>query len=433
MFYFVVRTHGIAAYLPGIWVIPLFIIAIVSTYLTSGLSKTAFLYFRKLSNWIWISGLVLFVAVFLEHGNFRLYEAFRYLLFSIPFYLIGYYWGLKGYDNQFKRVIWFTYCFWGIYLFTKIIQIQDFGSISDETLGRLFYSGATESLNDLIFFWPFMAFASLISLGFFLSSSTLKRKILWTFFGIYILAFLLSGFAATIFLVGVALLIYYFLSQGSRARVRLIVAIPLMFFVGFMAIYLLGSGDFGFYGDISNKAAALLTAINNGIFYDDFILDQITSNRWTAYRYSINQFFSKPIWGHGAYLESTGDALGNLDLYTTASGGHSFILDTLAYFGILGLPIVFILVKFFTISLSSVKFSPSYMSKRQAQIVAGAFGAMLLSNLLNSSFLFSSFDNYVFFVGGFVAGKVMFTIAETYDPQMNLGVDKNATGALGLK
>lgn len=405
MFYFVVRTHGIAAYLPGIWAIPLFIISFFSIYLTFGLSKTSWSYLSKLSKWIWISGLVIFVAVFLEHGNFRLYETFRYLLLSIPFYLIGYYWAVNGYENQFRRVIWFTYYFWGIYLFTKIIRIQDFGSISDETLGRLFYSGATESLNNLIFFWPFMAFASLVSLGFLLSSSNLRRKVLWIFFCIYIIAFVLSGFAATIFLVGVALVIYYFLSQGSRARVRLIIAIPLMFFVGFIAIYLLGSGDFGFYGDISNKAAALLTAINNGIFYDDFILDQITSNRWTAYRYSINQFFSKPIWGHGAYLESTGDALGNLDLYTTASGGHSFILDTLAYFGILGLPIVFILVKLFTISLSSVKLSSSYMSKRQTQLVAGAFGALLLSNLLNSSFLFSSFDNYIFFVGGFVAGK----------------------------
>ena len=42
------------------------------------------------------------IYMFLENGNFKLYTTFNYLNFSVPFYIIGYYWGILRRDKYFK-------------------------------------------------------------------------------------------------------------------------------------------------------------------------------------------------------------------------------------------------------------------------------------------------------------------------------------------
>lgn len=404
--YLVIRTHGIAAYVPGVWVIPLVIMSAYVLYELSKLSINSLLFIFIQSKWIILSIFILLVSIIFQHGNFRLYVLFNNLLISSVFFIIAYIWGVKDYKSEFRRVICLYYYFLFFFLFTKLVQVDFGASYTKETLGRLFYTGNTDIvLNDLILYYPFFSFVTIIGFYYLTKDATsIKKSIVSILAASNLIVFIISGFAAPLFLVVVTLLIYYVLSTGRKGFYRLLLSMPIVIISVFLFIYVIGSGKFINSGALTAKAGSLLRLFESGLIFDDFILDQITSDRWTAAKYSVIQFLEKPFFGHGIYLESTAGMLGNINAYNTAAGGHSFVIDTFAYQGLPGIVLIMILVTFIKFPLKLNK----YLKKesKEFKLIASLMASFLLLNILNNVFLFSSFDNMVFLISGYMVGQL---------------------------
>lgn len=407
LLYLIIRTHGIAGYLPSVWAMPLLLIFVFSILILHKLPKPSLHQLVKESRWIILSLLILIVYMFLQYGNFKLYSTFNYLVFSIPFYIIGYYWGIFRRDIFFKNTIIAYFIFISLFLFSKLVQVDNFGTIGKETIGRLFYTpGWEENYNEIIFFWPYVAFVLITAIGL-LSRKYLihkNRTFLYILSLICLISILFSGVAAPLVLIVIAMLIYYFNKSKSKGRIRLLLAILGILLFSYIIIYLLGSGIIGNFGTATSKAEGFLLFFESGYIFDDFILNEITSGRWSAGIYSLIQFFKNPLFGNGAYLESVKDMLGETDKFTTAAGGHSFVLDSLAFYGIWGISLIMILIKFSTDAIKYYKIADTE-EKKMALIFASAIISLFISNIMNSTFLFSSFDQFVFLCCGFFLGK----------------------------
>jgi len=407
LLYFIIRTHGVAGYLPSVWAIPLLLIFAFSILVLPKLPNKSLSQLVKESRWIILSLIVLIVCMFLQYGNFKLYSTFNYLVFSIPFYIIGYFWGIFGRDKYFKISVIGYFIFISLFLFSKLLQVDNFGTIGKETIGRLFYTpGGEANYNEIIFFWPYVAFVLITAISL-LSRKYLipkNRTFLYVLSSICLISILFSGVAAPIVLIVIAMLVYYFNKSKSKGRIRLLLAIPGILLFSYLIIYLLGSGLVGNFGTATSKAEGFLLFFESGYIFDDFILNEITSGRWTAGMYSINQFLAAPLTGHGAFLEDIKGAMTNIDNFNTAAGGHSFVLDSLAFYGIWGISLIMILIKFSTDAIKYYKIAGPD-EKKMALIFASAIISLFISNIMNSTFLFSSFDQFVFLCCGFLLGK----------------------------
>lgn len=413
LLYFVIRTHGIAGYLPSVWAIPLLLIFSFSILALPKLSKFNLIKLIKESIWIILSLIILIICIFFQYGNFKLYATFNYLVFSIPFYIIGYYWGIYSKIKFFRYTVIGYFIFISLFLFSKLLQVDNFGNIEKETIGRLFYTpGGELNFNEIIFFWPFTAFGFIIAISLISRQelSLQNRIFLYVLSSICLISFLFSGVAAPIVLIVTTIMVYYFNKSKSKGRFWLLLAIPGIILFSYLMIYLLGSGIIKNLGTATSKAEGFLL-FKSGYIFDDFILNEITSGRWTAGMYSINQFMAAPLTGHGAYLEGINGAMTNIDNFNTAAGGHSFVLDSLAFYGIWGISLIMILIKFSTDAIKYYKIADTE-EKKMALIFASAIISLFISNVINSTFLFSSFDQFVFLCSGFFLGKYHIAITQ---------------------
>jgi hypothetical protein len=403
--YFIIRTHGIAGYIPSIWVAPLFIFFVFSVIIILKLSRLILEQFIKDSKWIILSFIFLLICIYFEYGNFKLYDTFHYLGFSIPFYIIGFYWGLSGGDKNLKYTVVGYFIFISLYLFTKLIQVNNFANITPETIGWFFYVAGGFTLNDLTFFWPFAAFVSILAYAFFAEQNQdlIKKILILTLTSICLISFLVSGVAAPLVLIFTTILIYYFIKNGLKGKIKLLVTLPFIILFYFLTIFLLGSDTIGTFGNITSKSGGVLLLIDSGKFFDEDIFNVILSDRWTSAGYSFNQFLEKPFIGHGCYLDTLTYRSG-ITIFLGASGGHSFVLDSLAYYGIFGVLLIMILIKFSRNALQYFRIADQ-KEKKTALIFASLIISLFISNILNSTFLGSSFDNFVFLCCGFFLGK----------------------------
>lgn len=400
--YFIIRTHGIAGYMPSIWVIPLGIIIIFSIVILFKLPKPFLNQLLKNSKWIILSIIFLLICIYFRHGNFKLDETFKYLSISIPFYIIGYYWGLNGKDVNYKNIVVWYFIFLSLYLSTKLLQINSLNNITKETLGQLFYTTDGLNLNDMIFFWSFASFVFIIANIYIWKKKNSNVFFKLIFIICFLFSFLISGFAAPFALIITTILFFYFIRL--KGKLRLLVVSPFIFLLVYFIIYLLGSGVIGTFGAITSKTNGILLLFKSDKSFDIDIINEITSNRWTAAYYSIDQFLDKPLIGQGAYLDPMEIQMGNIDNYTFASGGHSFVFDSLAYFGIWGILLIMILINF---SIYAIKYFriAGQDDKNAALIYASAIIAFSFSNILKAGFLMSNFDTFIFLTSGFFLGK----------------------------
>lgn len=408
LFYFIVRTYGISGYIPSVWVIFLIFIILYSILIVLKLPRLVLIKFIIESKWIILSFFILIVYILFQYGNFKLYSTFSYLVVSIPFYIIGFYWGIYNSIKYFKTIALGYFIFISLFLFFKLLQIKNFHEINLETIGSIIYPpGQKSNHNELVFFWPFVAFTCVIAISLIKNIAIKKIKFFLCFLVlICFISVFLSGLAAPIVMLFLSFLIYLFQKAKSKSKMRTLLIIPLILFVSYLFIYILGSGIAGNFGTATSKSEGLLEIIKLKDLFDDRILNIITSGRWTAGKYSINQFISAPFIGHGVYLEEIQGTLLDLDHFNTlsAAGGHSFVLDSLAFFGIFGFGFILILSKFSTDALKFYKIAENNEKKR-ALIFASAIVSVFITNFLNSTFLFSSFDQFLFLCSGFCLGN----------------------------
>ena len=106
--------------------------------------------------------------------------------------------------------------------------------------------------------------------------------------------------------------------------------------------------------------------------YNFEYLNLVTNGRMYLASMSIKAFLSSPMFGIGAF-------------YHSLAGGHSFIFDTLAYYGVVGAaPIFLMFIRWMIIGIYNIKIMPFNWSNLAA------------TALIISVFLFSFFNPYIF-------------------------------------
>lgn len=400
--YFILRTHGIVQIFPAVWIFPLLILTIYSVTLLIKNKKTHYFLFLK-SKWILISFFILLIYFINQFGNFKLNSTLLYLISSIPFYIIGFYSGLVPKNNLVYRVSIYYVLFLFIYLLPKSLFVLSQNTFNSELFISLFVDNIED--NDVIFFLPFLSFITIYG-GYILIISRFQFKVIITtvIITFNLLALFLAGKAGAFAVIFFTLIIYYYKGNTSvilKYRNSVVtVSLVVLFLIG------VNSGLFGELGTLKSKSEGVVMLIESGLIINDDILNIITSDRWTAGLHSINQFLNKPIFGNGAYLELVPLGTGASKFLTTVAGGHSFFLDTLAYYGIFGLPIIMILLSFFNISNQYSKLLKSnFYDNKEALIFSSLMGSIIIINILNTGFLFSYFDNFLFLLSGYYLGK----------------------------
>ena len=343
--YFIVRTHGIAGFLQSIWTIPLFFI-IMGSFLEI---KQAYIsIILRNAKWIIISLIILGVSIIFKHGNWKLYYTFTILTISIPFFIIGFRWGYNNLEKYLNYILKTYFIFISLFLLIKLFQVNSFNVIDKDLLGSLFYS-QSGTLNNLVFFWPFTIIISAIAFINILSTarSAYLRSLYIFLFSIVVFSSLISGFAAPVFMLVITFVVYFFLKFQNKKKLIIILITPIILLFFLFIILLLGSESMGNFGDTTSKSEGIFLFFKYKHTDTNHVLDQITSNRWTGIQYSLEQFFKKPFFGYGAYYERV-NIFGNINKYTTVSGEHSFVFDTLAFYGVFGIPIIYMLLNFVT-------------------------------------------------------------------------------------
>lgn len=401
--YFILRTYGVVQLTSGLWALPLIVLSAQSLHLVLSQNFKITKYLLVESKWIIFSIFILLIYILYDYGNFKLDTTFSYLLTSIPFYIIGFYNGIKVDETFIKKITIFYLIFLGIYLLPKTITVLTSGSFNSSFFTSLFVS---KEDTDFIFFLPFVAFITIFGYKLMRNSKLRLLKISATIILFFnILALFLSSKAAPIVMLLFSIIIYFF--KGSKKIQKKYNYLFLSVLLIFLFILGVSTGLFGELGSLKSKSTAFIDLIINGFIISDEALNNISSDRWFTSLYSIEQFFKKPFFGNGAYLESVGGMLGNVEDFTTAAGGHSFVLDTMAYYGVFGLPIILILFKFskdgfrYYKSVKNIK-----IENNQVLLFSSLMTSVFILNILNTGFLFSYFDNFLFLLSGFYLGKL---------------------------
>jgi hypothetical protein len=348
----------------------------------------------------------LLIYKFYEYGNFKLDTTFTYLLGSIPFYILGFSNGLKANDAFIKKIIvsylWVLF----IYLLPKIFLVLSSGYFSSDFFISSFVNGGFET--SIIFFLPFIAFVTVYGFKLMYDSKLGYVKIMALIILFFnILALFLSSKAGPISMLLFSFVIYYF--KRNNKIVKKYGYLLVVSTIIFLFVFGLSSGLFGDLGTLKSKSTAFVNFIESGFILNNEVLDNLTSQRWTADTYSLFQFFNKPLFGNGAYLESVSGMLGESSNFTTASGGHSFVFDTMAYYGVFGLPIIFILFKFSKDGFRYYEIIKNYrFENSKVLLYSSLMSSVFILNILNTGFLFSTFDNFLFLLSGFYLGKLYF-------------------------
>jgi len=410
--YFIFRTHGVVQILPGIWLFPLIIIALFSVNKGLSVKKKYLKFLIKESKWIILSVFILTAYKFFDYGNFKLTNTFSYLITSLPFYVIGFYYGIKFNKDFIKKITIGYFVFTFFFLIPKIVLV--FSTGFNSTLFNLSFV-ADPTNKDFLLFLPFVSFITVYGSIQLLQSKSLLIKILaYIILLTNILAMFLSGKAGPIVILLIAITFYFFKNRSNFIQKYINIIVSTLFI--FVLLFGISKGLFGELGSLKSKSTAVISFIENGFLINDDVLNRISSDRWSLDIHSIKQFFAKPIFGHGAYLESMKGMLGASANITTVAGGHSFIFDTMAFYGLFGLPLIFILVKF---NRDAVKYY--YLVKKNNEehkislIYASLLVGVLIANVLNSGFLFSSFDNFLFLLAGFYLGKYYYISKIKYE------------------
>lgn len=396
--YFLLRFELVNSFIPSIWFGFLLLITFFSLKVFFSMSVQEYNFLLKKNIWILISLIVLLTYYFFDYGNFRLEYMINYLVNSIPFLIIGYYYSIKNKDINYIILSIFSLSFL-IYL-PVIVQYLFSGNYSREFLKSLIFFGKENS--GLIHFWPFlttlMIFSIIISRSFFLKLNS--RIVIYASVLLLITFLLFSGYFSGIFFIIIYLLSLYFYKVNFSSFIKkfVIYSFTIYLFVFAASKYLSGI--------ISEKSNALYNIVNSGFIFDETLLNLATSNRFSAGIYSLLQFIEKPLYGHGIFNEATTNKMMLIESYSTASGGHSFFLDLLAFMGVFSIPIFLIYLYFIKHAnkLSKLSINTSYYKYHLS--IYSILVAIFISNIANSWLLFSSFDNFIFLIGGYTCGKL---------------------------
>lgn len=313
------------------------------------------------------------------------------LIRSLPFLLCGY--TLARHLNWQRRFLLFV---GAVYWLFAIQDARGFIAGARNELGRAETYTQTQGLDDTrigsIYVGAFTYFAPLMlffAIGLFRLYPSLSKR--WKLFVLvmqatFTIVAVLSGFGATTvmaFLAIILLAIYAPVKSVGWRLYYLGVSSAIYAVFEFVRRGLLAEGGKGAAGQAFAKFSQLISSIFWGFAGEDVAssLEAASSNRVSLLVTSFKTFLKNPVMGHG--FSGVGDL---------AVGGHSFLFDTAATFGLAGLlPIL----AFFTLILFSLwrartaagaSWPPSSSTIFLFTLLAGLVMNPLFLNLLSLSY-----------------------------------------------
>ena len=270
------------------------------------------------------------------------------LIRSLPFLLCGY--TLAGHLNWQRRFLLFV---GAVYWLFAIQDARGFIAGARNQLGRAETYTQTQGLDDTrigsIYVGAFTYFAPLMlffAIGLFRLYPSLSKR--WKLFVLvmqvtFTIVAVLSGFGATMVMAFLAIILLAIYAPVKTVGWRIYsLGVTGAIYAAFELVrrQLLAQGGKGAAGEAFAKFSQLLSGLFSTAPANDAAvsLEAATSMRSTLLLTSFDTFTSNPLLGHGFS--------GASDL---AVGGHSFLFDTAAIFGLAGLvPILtfFILISF---------------------------------------------------------------------------------------
>ena len=394
--YFFLRLELVNKLIPSIWFVFLISIILLAILIFGSMNTSQRSFLIKKNIWILISLIILLVYKFYNYGNFRLDYMIQYLLFSLPFLIVGYSYSLK--KKKLDRIVFSILILYFLAYFPSILTYLSSGDLTRDNIKLIIFKGQENS--GLIHAWPFLSSIILISWGVYKSIKTsflvnIMLFVSWTTFVIFIF---FSGYASGIvFLLLSITSIYFFKLKFSVIFKKSLIFILLAYFIFLiLSTYSVGT--------TLSKVSALGVLFSSGFSLD--VLNILTSDRLYTALHSINQFYEKPFFGNGIYLESVSGMLGNAEDFDTASGGHNFFIDLLAFMGIFSIPLILVYFNFIKFSRQISKLTLGTNLYKINIVIYSIFISVFVSNILNSWLLFSAFDNFIFLLAGYVCGQL---------------------------
>ena len=396
--YFFLKFEIVNTRLPSLWFVFLIGIFFLSIRIFFSMKQSEIIFLIKKNIWFFILIPILLVYKYFDYGNFRLDFMIQYLLYSLPFLIIGFY-----YSSNKKKLNYIVFSLLILFFLSYLFSIVNYLSNSDLSRESLEFSVFGDRENSgLLHLWPILSTLILITYGFYslIKINNLLKISLYVIWIVLILFIFLSGYMSGIvfLLISVLAIIYY-----NTKRINVLRFIFLLPIIGYSFILFLAKFSFG---AIKAKSEGILFLINSGFLIDENTLNIATSNRWTAIIYSFNQFIDKPFFGHGIYLEEVTGMLGKLDNYSTASGGHTFFIDIAAYMGVFSIPVYFVYINFIKNSVRILNINRNNIFYNKNIVIYSIFVSVFVSNIFNHWLLFSYFDNFIFLLAGYVCGQL---------------------------
>ena len=232
--YFFLRLELVNKLIPSIWFVFLISIILLAILIFGSMNTSQRSFLIKKNIWILISLIILLVYKFYNYGNFRLDYMIQYLLFSLPFLIVGYSYSLK--KKKLDRIVFSILILYFLAYFPSILTYLFSGDLTRDNIKLIIFKGQENS--GLIHAWPFLSSIILISWGVYKSIKTsflvnIMLFVSWTTFVIFIF---FSGYASGIVFLLLSITSIYFFNLKIFKFIKKNLIFALLLFFTFLSL-----------------------------------------------------------------------------------------------------------------------------------------------------------------------------------------------------
>lgn len=375
----------------GSFVTPIIIVTIQLFLILTILKGINIKSFVRDSKWIILSLVILVIYFLVSYGNTNgLLSRILVLYCTIPAFILGYYLGFSKRRNILYFIISIAY--WVVFSITIFTFTRSGSFVYDDI-----YSSGDLTKNYFILYWPFVFIIA--NVGFFTMVDNFRknRKLSILLFGSYILMLIsifLTTFTAPIMLTFIFFIFYFYFREKLKAKTIIMTSSAIVTI--FLLMTYISKSELPAIASISKELAGFTSFIRDGKYSG---LEIVSNGRMALLPISINSFIESPFIGKGAYWATNRQAM--------VASQHSSIFDMLAFYGMLGLPILMIYLNFIKHYLKRNK-SNNIINFKDQMIVSFlcVFSSILIISFFNPYlFSFIPSDAIYMLMGGYILGN----------------------------
>lgn len=343
--------------------------------------------------WLYISVFVLGLYWLAGHGDEKGFESLKIFIYAIPFFLMGLRIGISDAKVCFQVFVGLILIILAGFALKDILIIGKSAFLGlDRSLLAYYISKGDEAA--FIMHYPTLSAATLLSCGLYEIKSNFVKVLVIGCQSILVYNIIVSTWTgATLLIIFGISGILLFIQKEIRLNLTRAVFITFMAIVALVVVFnLVGMATHG-RGKVQAKR---ISNIIEGVLNPHEIMDVLDDNsggRISLAKGSISSFVGSPIIGVGPRYHVTG----------STGGGHSFVFDTFAYYGLLGgVPIMTMILMWINAGIYNCLHRRNSWSNIAATVV---MISTFIGCFYNPYLLHSRLDYLFFFAGGFICGQ----------------------------